>query len=372
MIKNIVEQNATELLKKKNVNGVAVGEKWVNGKPTGQQAIVVMVEEKQSISTLAKADIIPKTIKGIQTDVMGRVGKIVALRGSFKNKERPLTAGTSCGHLWISAGTLGGFFYNAKDQLIALSNNHVLAAENRGVRRGDRGRPGHVMLQPGKYDRGRHPSSSVGNLLDYVKINRRNNLEDSAIALIKPGVPINKAIKVIGEIKGFNEKLKIGEKVHKSGRTTGYTIGRVTGLNAIVNVHYDTGIMEFKDQILFSNMSAGGDSGSVICDMNGNASALLFAGSNTVTIGNNIKYPRRTYGLKLQKGTPQPEPSQEEVHTPTLKQTLLITVTENGKTISHEYDTIAEIEDAIIFAQNQAKKNGSSVDIKLAFNATFK
>ena len=40
----------------------------------------------------------------------------------------------------------------------------------------------------------------------------------------------------------------------------------------------------FEDQTIAGDFSAGGDSGSAIFDMQGNAVGLLFAGSDTVTI----------------------------------------------------------------------------------------
>lgn len=363
MIEKTVEKRASDLLKKKNVNGVAVGEKWIDGKSTGQPALVVLVEKKEALNVLSSSDIIPQTVDGIPTDVMGRVGKIKAQ--SFKSRERPLPAGVSCGHLWVTAGTLGGYFLDKNGKLVALSNNHVLAAENKGIRIGENGKAGHVILQPGIYDGGKYPRDVVGQLLDYVALKRSGNVEDSAIVLMNSKyanpTQILEQIKVVGQIKGFNENLKIGDKVQKSGRTTGHTVGKVTGLNAVVSVLYDMGVIEFKDQYLFSNMSAGGDSGSIICDTDGNAASLLFAGSDTVTVGNNIKYPRQTYGLNVINAGPSLS----------LKQSVSVIILEDGVEVSHQFDTIAEIEEAIVFAQNLAKKNGGFIEVKMNFNAKY-
>jgi hypothetical protein len=88
-------------------------------------------------------------------------------------------------------------------------------------------------------------------------------------------------------------------QVQKCGRTTGYTTGRVMALNASFNIAYDMGSMKFNNCVVCSPMSQGGDSGSIISDMNMNAVALLFAGSPKVTIANPIKTVVDEYGLKL-------------------------------------------------------------------------
>ena len=83
-------------------------------------------------------------------------------------------------------------------------------------------------------------------------------------------------------------------QVHKVGRTTGYTTGTVFDVSADVKVQYDAGIATFQDQMLIQGdggkpFSAAGDSGSGIVDRaTQRVTALLFAGSDTHTIGNHI------------------------------------------------------------------------------------
>jgi hypothetical protein len=52
-------------------------------------------------------------------------------------------------------------------------------------------------------------------------------------------------------------------------------------------------------QIITTNMSAGGDSGSLLCDMNENAVGLLFAGSSSITIHNDIRYVQTLLGIRV-------------------------------------------------------------------------
>ena len=78
--------------------------------------------------------------------------------------------------------------------------------------------------------------------------------------------------------------------VQKYGRTTGFTQGEVYLIDATVIVRYDSGFARFVDQIIITpgNFSSGGDSGSLIVDLNNRPVGLLFAGSSSYTIANHI------------------------------------------------------------------------------------
>jgi len=81
----------------------------------------------------------------------------------------------------------------------------------------------------------------------------------------------------------------------KYGRTTGLTKGRVSAINAIVNIGYGSGVARFVNQIFIEpgSFCAGGDSGSLIVSNERGSNkrkpvGLLFAGSFFVTIANPI------------------------------------------------------------------------------------
>src|SRR5205807_2308435 len=83
---------------------------------------------------------------------------------------------------------------------------------------------------------------------------------------------------------------RFGTLVQKTGRTTGWTTGRITAVNATVDVNYGGGrIARFHDQIITTNMSAPGDSGSLLLTWDNVAVGLLFAGSGVITIFNQIE-----------------------------------------------------------------------------------
>ena len=89
--------------------------------------------------------------------------------------------------------------------------------------------------------------------------------------------------------------MKVGTLVQKTGRTTNFTTGKIMAVNATVDVGGYTGgrVGRFIDQIILTNMSAPGDSGSLIVTQDGNvAVGLLFAGSALVTIANQIENVR--------------------------------------------------------------------------------
>ena len=80
----------------------------------------------------------------------------------------------------------------------------------------------------------------------------------------------------------------------------------MSGLNATINVNYNTGTVRFVDQILISDgrFSQGGDSGSlVVTKASGGQDrkpvGLLFAGSNTNTIANPIDLVLERFGVGI-------------------------------------------------------------------------
>lgn len=294
---SVQESNTEDLLKRNNICGTAVGEKWVDGKPTGQEAVLVFVEKKFTKSNLLRKfsleDEIPSEIDGIPTDVI-EVGKIV--KHSFRNTIRPIQPGYSCGHINITAGTIGGFFIDKDGDPVILSNNHVLANENNS-------NIGDAIVQPGPMDK-RNNQEKIATLKRFYKMAKNGvNEHDSAIAKLEDkfvtGNLIDATYPTINKkLAGFNNAA-INMQVQKCGRTTGYTTGKVLGVNATFTIEYGFGPAKFEKCIVTSAMSKGGDSGSVIMDMDMNAIGLLFAGSHKVTVASPIDIVRNYYGLEI-------------------------------------------------------------------------
>ena len=94
-----------------------------------------------------------------------------------------------------------------------------------------------------------------------------------------------------------------GNVVQKTGRTTNFTTGKVVSVNATIDVNYGGGkVARFAKQIVTEAMSAGGDSGSLVTDLQEQAVGLLFAGSPTHTIMNPIPYVQSLLKIRLTEG----------------------------------------------------------------------
>ncbi|HUS04495.1 MAG TPA: hypothetical protein VMY79_03115 [Dehalococcoidia bacterium] len=308
-----------ELIHKANVVYVCSGTKVIDGVDTGRDAIVVGVTKKVSLSVLKKGDRIPTKVHGKETDVV-ETGEIKALRTS---KHRPAPGGVSIGHPNITAGTLGMVIPTNSGRYI-LSNNHVLANSNDAS-------IGDETWQPGAYDGG-VSIDVIGHLSDFVPIvflggestcpignvalrianfilkhtghkfrvrsyQEMFNLVDCAIAKPINDSDVSEEILEVGIPIGFSKAI-VGEKVKKSGRTSGLTEGTVSATDALVNVNYGDGKMAtFTDQIMTTAMSEGGDSGSVVLNEVNEVVGLLFAGSDQVTIVNKISNVLKELGL---------------------------------------------------------------------------
>lgn len=213
---------------------------------------------------------------------VGRIRKRMA--PWYQEYCRPLRIGCSIGHYQITAGTLGCFVRTrASGEALILSNNHVLADENRA-------QLGDPVIQAGRYDGGNVPDDVVGELRKFVKLSPdATNVVDCAVASVREGIQCDRdRLEDIGMLSGLGSDVlaAAGEPVAKAGRTTGTTRGRVSAfeLDNVV-VGYDIGSIRFDNQIEIEGaggaaFSDGGDSGSLIVDGDCKGVALLFAGSD--------------------------------------------------------------------------------------------
>ncbi len=219
---------------------------------------------------------------------------------SHRFRIRPAPGGVSCGHVRITAGTIGclarGRRAPRNRRLMILSNNHVLANSNR-ARFGDR------IVQPGPADGGRSTRDDIAILERFVPIDfaGRANYVDCATGWAWPDrvrrelVYLRRGTRRFFRISSALARCRRGMLVGKSGRTTQLKVGRVTDCSATIRVNYGGGrIALFRDQIAIrgqnGNFSAGGDSGSSIWTWNSrrNPVGLLFAGGGGTTFANKM------------------------------------------------------------------------------------
>lgn len=319
-----------ELFSKRNVVGFGFGYKVTAGVQSDKEALVVLVRRKESNYNLKSQDLIPKFASGLlQTDVV-EIGDVRAL--SYINKYRPAPGGVSIGHYKITAGTLGSMVKDANTgESLILSNNHVLANSNESTL-------GDPILQPGPADGGKLARDEIGTLLDFIPIDfgqddgscpfaegyskignflaglvgskhkvksyiynpQAVNLVDAAVALPYNYSDLDSAILDIGFVSG-TEEAYLGMEVHKTGRTTEHTDGKITLIGATIQVGYGgSKVATFENQLVSGYMSRGGDSGSLLVSKESNkAVGLLFAGSDQATIYNPIQYVIDALGIVI-------------------------------------------------------------------------
>lgn len=304
-------QKAVEMLMnpkpKANVVGVGIGIKFTNGVPTGEPSLLILVSKKIPEEKLGKSDIIPIFIDSVPTDVVDIGGMPTA--NTLTRRIRPAEGGYSVGHKDITAGTIGTCVYDILPAGIGkppknyiLSNNHVLANENNAA-------IGDPILQPGPFDGGVEPTDRIATLSKFIPItfepptprDQHNNTVDAAIA---EGLFqfLDREIYWTGYVAGWRPKanVTVGTLVKKTGRTTNLTFGQITAVNVTVDVLFSSGIARFNDQIMTTNMSAGGDSGSLLLTKNDNvAVGLLFAGSPSATFHNQIENVRNALQIEV-------------------------------------------------------------------------
>jgi hypothetical protein len=300
------------------------------------------VVRKESVGALAAQDLVPSAVAGVQTDVI-ETGVIHAQQGRT-GRWRPAPGGVSIGHTAITAGTLGGVLQRiSTGEFVVLSNNHVLADSNDGE-------IGDAILQPGPVDGGQVNRDELGTLLKYIPIRFEGepeppppddppgepdcpiagdivwalnmaaarfgsrsrvrayretppNLVDAAIMHVDDFEAVTRDILEIGVPTGVAEAA-LDLPVQKSGRTTGHTTGQITQIAVTVSVSYGGGrVALFTDQIATGNMSSGGDSGSLLLDVERRVVGLLFAGSSSITVYNRIQNVLSGLDLLVPRGS---------------------------------------------------------------------
>ncbi len=301
-------KNATldMLMRKPNVNAIGVGFKNPDRQGHTELAVVVSVERKLPLNELSEEDRVPPLVNGVRTDVV-ETGRFVAFDEQTQ-RMRPARPGLSIGLAdELSAGTFGCLVRREGRRFI-LSNNHVLAKSNQASL-------GSAVVQPGRRDGGTS-ADRIATLAEFVPIafegepppqppsgcgarlaqlfgaqraqvepvnQPGNNKVDCAIAALDDDTLASADILGIGAPIGAGAAT-LGTQIRKSGRTTGLTTGVVEQIDVSIRIDFNGPAATFTEQLLAGAMSAPGDSGSAVLDLQGNVVGLLFAGSATSTV----------------------------------------------------------------------------------------
>ncbi|MGL5150515.1 MAG: trypsin-like serine protease [Clostridium sp.] len=295
---NLCSTDSEVFLNYDTVQGVGYGLKETNSIQTTIPCIKIMVSEKLPLDKLTSEQIIPRKYKGYHTDII-EVGTIYAC--SNTSKIRPAVGGISVGIQNVPfAGTLSfetHGYTSSLNETYLLSNNHVISNENTTLKYSS-------LLQPAQGDGGNPATDSLAYLVKSIpllfttSISNPTNYVDCALGLITIPSLITDQIISIGTIQGIAPP-ELNLPIQKSGRTTGYTTGTILSINSTVNVSYVYGTAKFSNQIVTTTLVSPGDSGSALLDMDNRIVGLIFAGSSSVGIANDISDVFTFLGIQL-------------------------------------------------------------------------
>jgi len=275
------------------------------GRAAGRdQKLIVFVEERQPISMLSDADIVPERLSlddgEYETDVYA-TGQVWAQ--GRQGQMRPVPGGVSGGHPAITTGTVGFelFRRNSDGTPVLATNTHVAAPPTDGDGNELDVGVGDPFLQPGTHDGGEE-DDKIGELVSWAEIKKDEpNRDDTALVEVDPTLVKDNELFELGQLAGLETAATDpGEQV-KSGRTTGVTSGELLATDVTINVrgYYPNTAAEFVEVDALTPMSSGGDSGSLICERREDGlwgQRWLFAGGPQATFAIPMENSFETHG----------------------------------------------------------------------------
>jgi endonuclease G, mitochondrial len=273
-LKAFIRTQGSDYLKDPNITSVGIGYKDKDGKPTKELAVRFTVGKKVKPEDLESlgTKLLPESfeIDGVKvpTDVIERKYatefRLVPELEINDRKKRlnPILPGSSVAHVKETAGTIGCIVYDRTNGIpYVLSNWHVL--------NGPEGTVGDDIVQPGPFDDNRINVNRLGKLVR----SHVGHAGDCGVSTIEGRGFSTKIMELGVEVENLGEP-ELGDKVVKSGRTTGVTHGIVSSVHVIAKLDYGGSIGEqevggFEIGVDPDNfpengeVSMGGDSGSV-------------------------------------------------------------------------------------------------------------
>ena len=268
------------------VSLIDVGEKREGGERTGRLAVRIHVTRKPIDQPLGElqaqlgADFIDTDRIPFETDIIEAIYAMHEAWPMAQTSQRAGTANPLVGGVSISSeylwgyGTLGCVVTDrVSGDPMVLSNWHVLVAMLF---------PSSLMgvVQPGLGDGG------WGQRIGAVVRHGIYRGHDAAVAVLDGGRHWSDELLDLGSIRSARSPI-LGETLTKSGRGSGVTTGIVEGIEGAYPMRYTGGMLEIRDIMHLgsaegSEVSTGGDSGSVWCDPDTiDGVGLHFAGSNS-------------------------------------------------------------------------------------------
>ena len=302
-----------DLMRQPEVLGTAVG---VDNDGSTSLTVYVDRDAARAVNVIRA---LPENIRGVKVQVH-LTDKFRALSRRHRGRRNhppaishkdaqvlPVQLGTSGGSaedrvgFSCCGGTLGALVQIGGVQYV-LSNWHVFEEDTVPGKNFGVAATGDSITQPGLIDVRCDP----GSAWNVATLEKRDALPDNnvdcAIAKVLPGmVRTDGSILEIGTISSQTLAAAVGQAVKKSGRTSGLTHSRITGLNATIKVDYDQECgggfaftKTFSGQIIVGagpSFLDSGDSGSLLVEdvpTNPRAIGLLFSGSSRDSVANPI------------------------------------------------------------------------------------
>ncbi|HYJ05217.1 MAG TPA: hypothetical protein VEX43_08785 [Chthoniobacterales bacterium] len=288
---------------RENVIGVGIGEKRRNNLPQGELCLTIFVRKKLTPGRVADGQQLPAKFRKFVVDVeeMGDIrpapvtGDAVTLLPS--QVVRPLQPGCSVGVVGANAQPIAGTFgalVRKGNELFILSNNHVLADENRLAL-------GAPVFQPSPMDSS--AQVPVATLATVIPLQTGSpNLMDAAIARLPAGAGVRP------EIFNLRAPSATGAPtlhlpVEKFGRSTNYRAGVISNPNIGIDLPYGIGTLTFRNQVVIrsepgSRFATDGDSGALILQRGTNvAIGLLHSCNGTYAIASPIAAVLKELGV---------------------------------------------------------------------------
>lgn len=209
----------------RQITGIDIGPKYVEGSKTATPAIRLHVVVKRPDGELVASEQFPSEIDGYPVDVLQR-NYVPAIEGlsapsgpppSGAGRSPSIVPGISISHRLCPNGTLGVIVRDRSGAPALLTNWHILA-DSSFARIGD------PVTQPGAPDGGTS-ADQIANV-SAVLLDADG---DAAIAILNDSRPVQVAIPGLDVVPRGVRDPRPGEVVRKCGRSTGVTRGRVEG-----------------------------------------------------------------------------------------------------------------------------------------------
>jgi hypothetical protein len=210
------------------VRAVDYGFAYEDDKMTDRLAVRFHMNRKLRLSQLPLDQRLPKTIEGIEVDVLAT--GYVPHNGSPRAPQAVLQPGVSIGNLRLrTTGTLGAVVRDLVTQNLGLlSNWHVFCG-------GPEAAAGDEISQPGPMDLGSNPARGVARLERWLRLSEQL---DAALAILSPDIQAREQLFNTQFTPATTAAPVLGMRVVKSGAVSGVTRGIIDGIAGSFRLDY--------------------------------------------------------------------------------------------------------------------------------------